>query len=98
MPVPKGQRHGGRQKGTPNKATAEIRERIDSNDPIGRLFELADECRTEGERDLEARTLTAVLPYAYPRLAASSIDVKALLTGPTALHVHAPAKKKDKKR
>jgi len=181
MPVPKGTRFGGRQKGTRNKATKPVREAIAAYDPIGKLIELHESlytdareggaadgiskkrrfqvfnrdeftCRYCGKRppnieleidhvkprvdgggdefenlvtscvdcnrgkgtdpvdgappdganvvrvctdpDLTLRTLSAILPFGYPRLAASQIDMKAALMGDVELHLHPPAKKK----
>jgi hypothetical protein len=67
----------GRKKGTPNKATAAIRKRIDSHDPIGQLFALADS--TEDER-IRLEALKAVLPYAYPKLSNVDMSVGGELT------------------
>ena len=84
---------GGRKKGTRNKATASIREAIEAKDPIGRLFEIAAEYRAEGDKEGESKTLIAVLPYGFPRLAATQVDLAAALRGNVTLHVHPPAEK-----
>lgn len=70
---------GGRKKGTPNKATAPIREAIAAKDPIGRLFELAQEARDAGDHELEHKVLATILPYGFPKLAAQQIDLNANL-------------------
>lgn len=74
----------GRPVGSRNKATAPVRDAIESQDPIGKLFKLADE--TENE-DIRKSCLLGLLPYAYPRLSASQIDLKAALMGDTTLVV-----------
>lgn len=72
MPVPKGTRIGGRQKGTPNKSTAEKRELIkqlipDGDDPITFWMQLLKNKDTP----LEIRMMAArdVAPYRHPKLA-----------------------------
>ncbi len=72
MPVPKGTRIGGRQKGTPNKVTVEKRQAIaklvpDGSDPITFWMELLK----NPETPLEIRMIAArdVAPYRHPKLA-----------------------------
>lgn len=88
MPFKKGDPRppgAGRKKGTPNKATAPIREAIAAKDPIGKLFEIVE--NTEDE-DLRVRALLGVLPYGFPRLAASQVDLKSALMGNVTLKVN----------
>ena len=72
---------GGRKKGSRNKATAPVREAIAAQDPIGKLFDLYAIANEEGNHELAQRTLATVLPYAYPKLAASQVDLRAAMQG-----------------
>ena len=76
--------------GSLNKVKSPVREIIELEDPIGRLFKLAEETDSE---EIEKACLLGVLPYAYPRLASSSIDLKAALMGDTTLVVELDAPK-----
>lgn len=78
----------GRPKGSRNKATAPVREVIDDNKPIPRLFKIADQAEKDGDLKLAAYALLGVLPYAYTKLAATQIDLKAVLQGAVSLEVH----------
>jgi|AACY02.3.fsa_nt_gi hypothetical protein len=49
--MPQGAKYGGRKKGTPNKATAAVRERIEAEaDPIGFMTRIVNGEEIDGER------------------------------------------------
>lgn len=79
--MPHGKKYGGRTKGTPNKATAPVREAIADKDPIGKLFDLYEKAMADENYELAQRTLATVLPYGFPRLASQQIDLEAALSG-----------------
>lgn len=73
--MPKGKKYGGRQKGTPNKATAEMRRRLaelcpDGSDPLTFFSQvLKDKSAPYEVRERAAREL---LPFTHPKL--SSVE------------------------
>ncbi len=70
MPVPKGTRIGGRQKGTPNKVTVETEAKIAATGltPLAYMLSiLRDETAEQAARFEAARSAA---PYVHPRLAA----------------------------
>lgn len=70
MPVPKGTRVGGRQKGTPNKVTAETAAKIAASGltPLDYMLTiLRDVTQDTGARFEAAK---AAAPYVHPKLAA----------------------------
>lgn len=71
MPGPqKGVRHGGRQKGTPNKKTLAFRELLEAKglDVVSELKEAIE------NREVEMiKALTGILPYIVPRLKEAEI-------------------------
>jgi len=73
-PFKKGQ--GGRPKGSKNKRTVELKERLEElgADPIAVLVELMGSSEDEKIRTDCAKTLTG---YLYPRLKSVELDVKA---------------------
>jgi len=72
----KGERRGGRAKGTPNKATKNIQDMLrDMNcDPIEGLARLAVKARAEGDDKFEAQLLRDLSPYFAPKLTAGKLD------------------------
>ncbi len=75
----------GRPKGSRNKRTVEIQERLQSADPIGQILALAAET---DDPEFRLKCLLGVLPYGYARLAASTIDLKGALMGDFTLNVN----------
>lgn len=55
---------GGRQKGTPNKRTADIVERLKGVDIVGELLEIA---RTTDKEDTRVTVYKELLKYVYPQ-------------------------------
>jgi len=64
-----GERRGGRQKGTPNKSTVRVRERLDALgvDPIEGLARLAKQAEQEGDRQLAATCYKTLAEYCEPK-------------------------------
>lgn len=62
----------GRKKGTPNKRTAEIAERLKGIDIVGELLKIA---RTTDKDDLKVTVYKELLKYAYPQLKAVELDL-----------------------
>ncbi len=62
-----GYKTGGRQKGTPNKRTAALAERLEERgcDPVAALVEIAQAVGTP--RELRVRIYGDLLPFLYPR-------------------------------
>lgn len=71
----KGERRGGRQKGTPNKKTLELVEALGSFDPIEELKEI---CYATEKEDLKAHICLNLLKYIYPQRKAIEIDAAAV--------------------
>ncbi len=67
----KGERRGGRQKGTPNKKTLEFVKALGSFDP---LEELKNICCNTDKDDLKAHICLNLLKYIYPQRKAVEID------------------------
>lgn len=70
----KGERRGGRQKGTPNKKTLEFIEALGTFDPIANLIEI---CRTTEKEDLRAHICLNLLKYIYPQRKAVDVNIEA---------------------
>lgn len=68
-----GYKTGGRQKGTPNKRTAALAERLEDRgcDPMAALVEIAQDAETP--RELRVRIYGDLLPFLYPRRPESSL-------------------------
>jgi hypothetical protein len=69
-----GRKTGGRQKGTPNKRTADLAERLEALgcDPVGELASLAMDPATEPA--LKARCYIDLLAYLYPKRKAVEVS------------------------
>jgi hypothetical protein len=69
-----GYKTGGRQKGTPNKRTQELAERMDELgcDPAAALIGIAQDPDTS--RELRARIFGDLLPFLYPRRKAVELE------------------------
>lgn len=64
--------NAGRKKGTPNKRTAEIAERLKGVDIVGELLEIA---RTTEKEETKVAVYKELLKYAYPQLKAVELDI-----------------------
>lgn len=64
--------NSGRKKGTPNRRTAEISERLKGIDIVGELLEIA---RTTEKEDTKVTVYKELLKYAYPQLKAVEVDI-----------------------
>lgn len=62
----------GRKKGTPNKRTAEIQERLKGVDIVGELLEIA---RTTEKEETKVAVYKELLKYCYPQLKAVDMDM-----------------------
>lgn len=62
----------GRKKGTPNKRTAEIQERLKGVDIVGELLEIA---RTTKKEETKVSVYKELLKYCYPQLKAVDVDM-----------------------
>lgn len=62
----------GRKKGTPNKRTLEIQERLKGVDIIGELLEIA---RTTEKEETKVSVYKELLKYCYPQLKAIDFDM-----------------------
>lgn len=73
MPVPKGTRVGGRQKGTPNKATSAKAAEIKASGltPLDYMLQILRDAALDPAQRLDAAKAAA--PYVHPRLA--SVDL-----------------------
>lgn len=67
----KGERRGGRQKGTPNKKTLEFIQALGSYDPVAVLKDI---CNTTDKEDLKAHICLNLLKYIYPQRKAVDIN------------------------
>lgn len=67
----KGERRGGRQKGTPNKRTADFFEALGDFNPLERLVEIAN---TTEDESLAARVCETLLKYMYPQRKAVEVS------------------------
>lgn len=67
----KGERRGGRQKGTPNKKTFEFVEALGSFDPVE---ELKNICCNTNKEDLKAYICINLLKYIYPQRKAVELE------------------------
>ncbi len=94
-----GRKTGGRKKGTPNKANAEIRERVNAFDPLGKLATLYESLQGDSGAVAPADMMLAkdicatVLPYGYARLSSQQIDMNM----PQLPVVHKALRARDKK-
>ena len=68
----KGERRGGRKKGTPNKRTADIVERLKGVDIVGELLEIA---RTTEKEETKVTVYKELMKYVYPQRKAVEMDV-----------------------
>lgn len=59
-----GERRGGRQKGTPNKRTAEIVERLEKEDIVGSLLNIA---KTTKDENIKVTVYKELMKYVYPQ-------------------------------
>ena len=78
---------GGRVKGTPNKATAALRERIlaTGNDPAEVLASFAfDE---EEDKELRRKSASDLMSYMYAKLSATQVDMLAKMGGGVKINV-----------
>lgn len=66
----KGERRGGRAKGTPNKRTADIIERLKGVDIVGELLEIA---RTTEKEETKVTVYKELMKYVYPQRKAVEI-------------------------
>lgn len=64
--------NSGRKKGTPNKRTAEIQERLKGIDIVGELLEIA---RTTDKEETKVSVYKELLKYCYPQLKAVDVDM-----------------------
>ena len=64
--------NAGRKKGTPNKRTAEIVERLKGVDIVGELLEIA---RTAKKAETKIAVYKELLKYTYPQLKAVELDL-----------------------
>src|SRR5690606_5376648 len=64
-----GERRGGRQKGTPNRGTVLVRERLDAEgaEPAVELVRIARVAEAEGELNLAADCWGKLAAFAYPK-------------------------------
>lgn len=63
----------GRKKGTPNKRTADIVERLKGVDIVGELLEIA---RTTEKDDLKVTVYKELMKYVYPQRKAVELDLE----------------------
>lgn len=75
MPLPKGTRIGGRQKGTPNRMTAERRIQIEKSGltPLDFLLSVMRDATVNIDRRMQAAVAAA--PYVHPRLSSVQTTV-----------------------
>ena len=80
-----GERRGGRSAGTPNKRTAEVRERLDALgcDPLEGLAKIAADPTIDIA--LRARCYADLLPYVYPKR--KTVELTADQQAPFILHI-----------
>ena len=71
-----GERRGGRQKGTPNKKTTAIQDKLDKHgcDPIEQMAKLAMECIAEGDRATATGLLKELAQYVVPKRKAIEVS------------------------
>ena len=62
----------GRKKGTPNKRTAEIQERLKGEDIVGELLKIA---KTTYKEETKVAVYKELLKYCYPQLKAVDVDL-----------------------
>ena len=67
----KGERRGGRQKGTPNKRTVEFIEALGNCNPLESLIEIVETTDNEG---LKASICLTLLKYLYPQRKAIEVS------------------------
>ena len=90
-----GKKTGGRKRGTPNKRTADLIERLErlKCDPIEALARIAKGAEKAGDLDLARRCHADLMPYRYARQkpvdAPVSIDLPVPASSAEALH-HQP--------
>lgn len=72
----KGERRGGRKKGTPNKATAELREQLAALncDPLEATVRIARRAEKKGNLELAGRLYAELLQYVAPKRKAVEIS------------------------
>ena len=69
----KGERRGGRQKGTPNKKTAELQEILGDFNPAEKLMELYNKPATKD--DLKVLICKELMKYIYPQRKAVDTNI-----------------------
>ncbi len=69
----KGERRGGRQKGTPNKKTLELKEILGDFDPAEKMAELFETTKKE---DIKFGILKELMKYIYPQRKAVEMDMR----------------------
>ena len=79
MPVPKGTRVGGRQKGTPNKVTATKAAEVAASGLTPLDYLLSVMRNEENEQAARIDAAKAAAPYSHPRL--STVDAKVEVDG-----------------
>ena len=64
-----GKKYGGRTKGTPNKRTKDVQDKLEALgvDPISAMARLAQQAEAEGDKLLAARMYTELAPYVCPK-------------------------------
>jgi hypothetical protein len=64
-----GERRGGRKKGTPNKKTASIKDKLDSLgcDPIAGMAKIAKQAMDEGDMSLALSAFKEIAQYVVPK-------------------------------
>ena len=64
-----GRKTGGREKGTPNKRTQDVLEKLEQLgcDPIEGMARIAQQAEEEGDKVLAARMYTELAPYIAPK-------------------------------
>lgn len=79
----KGERRGGRQKGTPNKRTAEFVEALGTCNPLESLIEIINTTDNEG---LKASICLTLLKYLYPQRKA--VEISTEKNEPPTINIH----------
>lgn len=67
--MPKGVRHGGRQKGTPNKRTQDLKDRIEALgcDPLAAMVQIGEDAMQSGDNALAFSVFKELMQYIYPK-------------------------------
>ena len=74
--MPKGIRHGGRKKGTPNKRTQDLKDRIEALgcDPLIAMVQIGEEAKAKEDWPLAFSVYKELMQYCYPKRRAVEVQ------------------------